>query len=240
MVVVVDPGGHDSAVMECKRAIDPGVLLPAPETLEAAFFLARQHQAGADLVLLEEMHHVDEDVVALGFDLGDGLALSLRLAAFDKALLQGLVPFGKAQIGPWKFQSGIELLDESAHAAGATRRVIGEEGPHEGPAHAGRIDDRVVDIGCGADILVEDMERLPPQGLLQAIADIAVDLLLETQDMHADGIKVLAGAVHRFEGGLLARDGFDQRQQIDRVEGVGDDHTAGICAFGLKPGRQEA
>ena len=163
-------------------------------------------------------------------------AVGLGLAALDEALLQRVVPFGKFEIGPGQFERRVELLDEVAHAAGAAGHMIGQERAHEGPAHAGRIDDRIVDIAGRADILVEDVQRLAPQRFLQAVADIAVDLLLEAQHMHADRFEIVAGAVHRFGRGLVARHGFDERQQIDRVERMADDHAFGMRAFAIAAG----
>ena len=166
--------------------------------------------------------------------------VSLRFAAFDKALLKRVVPFREGKIGPGQFERRVELLDEVAHAAGAAGEMIGQERPHEGPAHAGGIDDRIVDILGRADALVEDVQRLAPQGFLEAIADIAVDLLLEAQHMHADRFEIDAGAIHGVVRGLLAGNGLDQRQQIDRVEGVADDHALRMLAFGLEARRQKA
>ncbi len=75
------------------------------------------------------------------------------------------------------------------------------------------------------------MQRLAPQRFLQAIADVAVDLLFQPQGEHADPAVEGIGAVHHFGAGFFAGDGFDQRQKIDRVERMADDHPLGVFAL---------
>ena len=68
-----------------RTALPLGLLLPC-------LHLAVEHKARADLVLLEEPHHVDQDGVALGLDLGNLAARGLGLAALDQALLERVIP----------------------------------------------------------------------------------------------------------------------------------------------------
>src|SRR5438552_13447446 len=58
--------------------------------------------------------------------------------------------------------------------------------------------------------------------------------------MHADRLEILARSVHRLTGSPLARHCLDERQQINRIEGVSDDDAAGMRTFRLEPARQEA
>src|SRR5688572_14200574 len=172
-----------SIVTFAARLLAPERLLPAALFLRfrralSALLFASQHQPGANLMLLEEVHHVDQHIVALCFEDGNRAPGGLSFAALDQAALERGIPFGIFQIRPWEFQRGVELLDEVAHAARPAGEMIGEERPHEGPAQTRRIDDGIIDIARGADVLVEYVERLAPHRLLQAVADIAFDLAL--------------------------------------------------------------
>ena len=176
-------------------------------------------------MFLEQLHHVDQHGVALGFNLGDCPACGLGVGAVDQALLEGLIPFGELQVSPRQFQCGVKLLDEIAHAARAAAHVVSQERAHEGPAHACRINNGIVNVAGGGNVLVQDMQRFAPQGFLQPVTDVTVNFLLEAQDLHAHLLEIGRGSVHRGAARLVAGHQFDQRQQIDGIERVADDHT---------------
>src|SRR5262245_7388674 len=75
------------------------------------FVLAGKGEAGTDLVALQELQQVDQDLVALGLDLGDRAARGLGFAALDQPPLQLVAPFGVAEVGPGQLEARIELAD---------------------------------------------------------------------------------------------------------------------------------
>ena len=102
------------------------------------------------------------------------------------AVDQLLGQLGRLELGPGQLEGGSELSEEVAHAGLAPGDAVGQERAHEGPAQARAVADRVVDLACRGDPVVDEPERLPPQSLEQAVGDEAVDLVPHAERLHAD------------------------------------------------------
>lgn len=137
------------------------------------------------------------------------------------------------QLGPGPGQGRAELGHEMRHPCLSTRDAISLEQAHLRPADAKAHTDRLVDLSGGGDAVLDQPQCLAPDGLQQAVGDMGVDLLADGQGIHAD----TAQDVRCPSAGVCITDQFDQRQQIDRVERMGDD---GPGAHRVQFGRLEA
>ena len=125
------------------------------------------------------------------------------------------------QLGPWPCEARPELREEMAHPRLAARDAIGLEQAHLRPAQAKPHADRLIDFFGRGDAVLDQPQRLAPDGLEETIGDMGVDLLAHQKRIHADAAQDFSGL---FASGRIAHQ-FDQRQKIDRVERVRDHGT---------------
>ena len=132
------------------------------------------------------------------------------------------------------------MLEHVPHPAIAAREVESEEGAHEGPPESGAEHDRRINLFRGRDAVGDEMKRFTPQGFLQPVRNVPGDLMLDVQGSHpqppVEGTRLLDGAGF----GALTRDDLDQGQQVDRIEGMADQHALGMPAARLDPAGQQA
>ena len=164
------------------------------------------HQAaGADAARPQRPHHRQQAVVPLPLQLRDGPPASLVLAARGHGLDQVIGELGRFQAGPRQLQRGPELAQHVAHPALASGQVEGEVGAHGRPAQTGAVDDRVVELGRGGDAAVHHVQVLAPQRFLQAVRQVALDLVAYQQRVHHQVVVVGHGRGDGLRGGGLAR-----------------------------------
>ncbi len=122
------------------------------------------------------------------------------------------------------------------HAGFAAGDPIGLEQAHLRPAQAETEADRVVDLFRGRDAVLHQPQRLAPDRLEKPVGDMGVDLLAHDQRLHADRVEYGLRALD----GIRCSDKLDQRQEIDRVEGVRDEDPVRIWGALLQFGGLEA
>ena len=116
----------------------------------------------------------------------------------------------------------------------------GEERAHQRPAQAAPVNHGGVDLLGGGDIVVDEPQSLAPQSLHQPVGDEADDLLAHRERPHAERTIKSGGAVYCPRGGSLAADQLDQRQQVDGVERMADQHPLRPRHLRRQQGRQQA
>ena len=126
------------------------------------------------------------------------------------------------------------------HAQAASGNPVGFEHAHLGPTQPEPHPDDVVDFaGCG-NVVPDKPKGLAPCGLKQAVAEVGLDLRPHLQRIHSDSLKHRKGGFDEFRCIRIGLHHLDRRQEVDRVEGVGDDDFAGSARSGLQVGRPEA
>ena len=80
-------------------------------------------------------------------------------------------------------------------------------------------------------------QPLAPDGLEKAVGDEGVDLLADADGLHAQHRVKRHRPLDHARVRPLARHDLDQRQKVDRVEGVRDDEPAGVPHRRLQIGR---
>ena len=133
-----------------------------------------------------------------------------------------------------------ELGHEMAHARLAAGDPVGLEQAHLGPAQAEGIADHVVEGLDVADVVLDQPEGLAPQRLQQPVADEGVDLPGDVDALHAHRLEERDRVADRLRRSLPAADDLDQRQEIDRVVGMGDEQPLRMPQPRLQVARQEA
>ena len=111
---------------------------------------------------------------------------------------------------------------------------------HDGEAESGAVHERGVDVLGGGDAVVDEVQRLAPQGLLESVADIARHLLAHPDHVHADALVEGVGAVLGLRRGLVTAQHLDQGQDIDRVERMADADAFRVLALGLNFAGQQS
>ena len=165
---------------------------------------------------------------------------SLPFRAASHLLDQRVGEFGGLKPGPGQLQRRAKLPHEMAHAEVAAGHVEGKKGAHQSPAQPRPVSDCRIELLRGGHIVVDQMQRLPPQRLLQAVGKKALDLVAHLQGVHAEIGVERDGLIDALVSGPCAAQHFDQRQQVDRVEGVADHDPSRVTAVGLQIGRQQA
>ena len=181
------------------------------------------YAARADAARSQRPHHRQQAVVPLPLELGDGPTAGLVVAARSHGLDQISGQLGCLQPGPRQLQRGPELAQHVAHPALAPGQVEGEVGAHRRPAQAGAVHDRVVQLGGGGSAVAHQVKVLAPQRLLEAVRQVALDLVAHQQRMHDQVVVVGHCGRDRLLGGCLAGNHLDQGQQVHRVERVADE-----------------
>ena len=73
-----------------------------------------------------------------------------------------------------------------AHTVRPTGDAVRQERAHLRPAQAGAEADRVVDLLDRGDVVVNEPQRLAPEGLEEPVGDEAVDLPADTERLHSE------------------------------------------------------
>ena len=193
----------------------------APRAWGQAGFVGRDRLPCPGAKALQRPQQRHQIVVPCPLQLADRAALGLGVGLAGDALQKGIRKFGDiGQLGPGPFQRGAELGEEMAHARVAAGDPVGLKKPHLRPSQAEAVADGVVDLARRRDTVMDEPKRLAPDGLQQPVRDVGRDRAAECQGVHAEALEDLGGGL-----GAPA-DQLDQRKQIDRVEGVGDEDTA--------------
>ena len=144
------------------------------------------------------------------------------------------------QLGPGPFQARAELRDEMRHSSLAASHTIGLEQAHLRPAQAKAKTDGVVDLLGGGDAVFHQPQRLAPYSLEETVGDKGLDFLADSKWMHADTGEEPGGTLDGVCTGGLSANKLDQRQKIDRIEGVADKKAVRAVHFCLKIAWQDA
>ena len=157
------------------------------------------HQpSGPQAQRTQRSHDVDQVVVAEPLELSHGPALGLLLAAGGHHLDEVLGQVRGLQLRPRQLQGRAELAEHVAHALFTARQVEGEVGPHAGPPQARAVVHRLVQLSRGGHTVVDQVQDLPPQGLLEPVREVALDLGSNEQRVHDQVVVVGQGRIHRF------------------------------------------
>ncbi|MDE1187855.1 MAG: hypothetical protein PW844_15440 [Pantoea sp.] len=195
----------------------------------------------AAVAALQRLQDADEVFVADALQLADraalGLLVGLLADLFDQRVVE-IDNIGELRPGPG--EAGAELGEEMPHARFAAGDPVGLEQAHLRPAQAEGIADDVVQRLDGADIVLDQPERLAPQGFQQAVADEGLDLAGDVDTLHADGYQPVHGGLDRLRRCLGATDDLHQRQEIDGIVGVGDEQPLGMIHVTLQVRWQQA
>ena len=113
------------------------------------------------------------------------------------------------------------------------------KGPSRAQRRPGPWGDGGVDVGDGGDALLHEVERLLPEGRLQAVGDVAFGLAAQADGMLADGAVEGHGAIDGVGRGPDAADDLHKRDEVRRVEGVAEDDAPGVGAAGLDVADEE-
>ena len=114
-----------------------------------------------------------------------------------------------------------------------------QAGAHESPAQSRAVNDGCIQFTGVGHAIVDQVQDLPPQGLLQAVGEETFDLGTYPQRVHTQVGVERGGAVDSLRCRLFPSQHLDQRQQVHRVEGVPDDNPFRPAAAGLEFGRQQ-
>ncbi|MET4037930.1 hypothetical protein ABMB68_009470 [Bradyrhizobium sp. RT4a] len=111
------------------------------------------------------------------------------------------------------------LLHEGAHTASPTSDA---ERFHDRPSQPEGVADRVIDLLDRGQVIVHQPEHLAPHCLLEPVCDEAVYLFAHHERVHSESPVDIRRPLQRLGCRPLATTQFDQRQHVDRVEGVRD------------------
>ena len=111
-----------------------------------------------------------------------------------------------------------------AHAGLAPGQPIGLEHAHLRPAQAEGITDGVVDFADRRNAVMDQPEGLAPQRFLQPVGNESVDFLAQHERLHAKTRIDRTGALDRFPRGPAPGGDLHQRQQINGIERMPDQH----------------
>ena len=96
------------------------------------------------------------------------------------------VSSGASSLVHGHFNAGSELREHVAHSGLAAREVIDQIRTHGGPAQAGTVDDRFIELAGGRDAVVDHVQDLAPDRLLQPVGQMARHFAPHPQRVHAD------------------------------------------------------
>ena len=242
MAIVVDPLGAHRRLVQGEWRGDRIAALPAAEGLA---FVGRLHPprparrlAGPEAV--DAVDQADQQLVAVPLPVLDRAAAGLDRRALDHALGKLRRQLRRLQLGPGQLQGRAELLQHVRHAGIAAGQVEGQAGAHEGPAQAGAAGDGGVDLIGRRHAVGDQVQRLAPDRLLQAVGDVARDLAAHLERFLADGGVEGHGPLDRRGVGLVAAQHLDQGQEVDRVEGMADQDAPRPLGGRLNAARQQA
>ena len=234
VAVVIDPRGIDRGFQEHRRAARWRLAPGQPRAVRL------DRGAGCEIVARQRGHHVDQARIAQAFVFAQRYTGGLFVGLRGHTVGQLVGQFAGDQLGPRQFQRGAELREEMAHPRLAAGQTVGQERAHERPAQARAIADGIVDLCRGGDTVVDQPQRLSPQGFEQAIGDEAIDFHAHLQRLHAaGGVERGGGVLCRLVGGIAAAD-LDQRQQVNRIERMADDKAFGVRHLRLQAAGQQA
>ena len=137
---------------------------------------------------------------------------------------------GASRWGPRQLQRRSELAEHVAHAALAAGQMERQVCAHGGPAQARPVRDGVVQLGRGGHAVVHQVQHLSPQRLLQAVRQVALDLVAHHQRVHDQILVVGDRGVHDCGASGVAGHHLHERQQVHRVERVADDDALAVAA----------
>ena len=216
MSVVVGPLRRDASGRWRRGAAEQRTL-PDGERPTGSRFL--------DTERLEEPH---QHPVAQLLELARRLPARLRVGLLGDLLHELVRQLGDVgQMRPRPLERRPELVEEMAHSLLTARDAIREVRPHERPAQAGAVADRVVHLLDRGDAVVDEPERLAPQRLEQPVGDEAVDLAADDERLHPDGAEHFGRPLDRLRRSPLTRTELDEREEVDRVERVRDAEPLG-------------
>ncbi len=152
----------------------------------------------------------------------------LFLRALDHTIDELRRERGSNQLGPRPLQSGTELVEHVAHPVLATGEVEREIGAHERPAETGPVGDRIVELSGCRDVVGDEMEDLPPHGLLETIRQESFDLVADTQRVHVEVAIDLLGDLQGDRSGVVPTDNLDEGQKVHRVEWMAYNQPLGV------------
>ena len=195
---------------------------------------------GSQVQGAQRAHHTYQVVVPEALQLLDRPTVGLRLAALRHRLDQPIRQLGRHQLRPRQLQGRTELAEHVAHAALASSQVEREVGSHPGPPQPGAVAHGVVQFPGGCHAVVDEVEHLAPEGLLEAIREVPLDLGANHQRVHDQVVIVGNGGIHGRLRGLPTGHDLDEGQQVDRVERMAYEDPFRMSATILESGRQEA
>ncbi len=120
------------------------------------------------------------------------------------------------------------MVQHVRHAALAARERERQHRPHHRPAQPGSLGDRQVDVPDRRLAVRDHVQRLAPQGLLEAVGDEARHLAVHRDDGLARHLVEAGGPGDRRRVGAFAADDLDERDEVGRVERVSDDQARGV------------
>src|SRR5215469_1124089 len=178
--------------------------------------------------LLAQFDEAEENLVPLRLQLLDGARSDLGMDAVDEFLLHFRRQHRRAEGLPPSGHRTSELLEEVLDAAGAATEVVEHHVAHDAPAQAGTPAQGGVDVSGADDTLGNQVINLTSQGSLQAVSDVAWHFLVEAHRPLPDRRVKFRCAPDRLFGSLGSADNLDQRDQVRRIERMGDDATLGM------------
>ena len=188
----------------------------------AAGIMFQQHLSRAPVAFLQHPQETDQVLVADALQLADGVVARLGIRLPGDQIDQFIVEFRHIhQLGPGPGQARAELGHEMLHPGLTARHAIGFEQPHLAPAQAKAHADRLVDFLGRGDAVLDQPQRLTPDGLKEAVGDMGVNLFADMQGEHPDFAQGFLCRLDQRGVRLRRRHHFGERQQVDRVERMG-------------------
>src|SRR4029077_20847940 len=108
------------------------------------------------------------------------------------------------------------------HTPLAATEMVEQNLAHDSPSETGPPAERGIDVGDTDDAFTHQMVDLPGQGGLQPVGNMAGHLLVQADSSLPEACIELDGTLDRLLGRLRSADNLDKRDQVRRVEGMGD------------------
>ncbi len=178
--------------------------------------------------LLAQLDQAEQNFVALRLQLRDGARSGLGMDAVDEFLLHVRRQHGRAEgLPPSRHRAG-ELLEEVLDAARTAAEMVQHQAAHDAPAQARAPAQGGVDVGGAHHALGHEVIDFAAQRRLQAVGDVPRHFLVEAHRPLPDRRVKFRCAPDRGFGGLCPADDLRQRDQVGRIERMGDDAALGM------------
>ena len=181
----------------------------------------------------------DEQLVFFLRELLDGATPGLLEHTRGNRSLQFGRDFRIAQGLPHAAQRVHEVFHEVLDPTRAAAEVPLQTGSHHSPAESRSPAHGIVRIRNAQHALRNEVGDLAVEGRLQAVPDMTIQFLVQSNGLLADrGIEGHC-SLDRFRRRFGSANDFHERDDVRRVEGVPDEDTLGVLALRLHDARRD-